>query len=74
MDAYELVDAVDLIKKYGAPEWLDKLNELKVWKEKKEMLDELLADSNVPKIKEGDFGGIAKALKKMLGDSNLVVS
>ena len=38
------------------------------------MLDELFNDSNVPKIKPGDFSGIAKILKKMIGDSNLNVT
>jgi cytoskeleton-associated protein 5 len=33
-----------------------------------------LNDSNVPKIKGGDFMGIAKMLKKTIGDSNTVVS
>lgn len=46
----------------------------KAWKEKKDMLDELFNDSNVPKIKGGDFVGLAKVLKKMMGDSNIVVS
>lgn len=38
------------------------------------MLEELLNDSNVPKIKSGDFSGLVKILKKMVGDSNIVVS
>jgi len=38
------------------------------------MLDEIFNDSNVPKIKGGDFSGIAKVLKKLMGDSNIVVS
>jgi cytoskeleton-associated protein 5 len=38
------------------------------------MLDELFNDSNVPKIKSGDFTGLAKTLKKMMGDANIVVS
>lgn len=38
------------------------------------MLDELFNDSNVPKIQGGDFTGLAKILKKMMGDSNIVVS
>jgi hypothetical protein len=37
------------------------------------MLDELLNESNVPKIKPADFTGVAKVLKKMMGDSNAVV-
>lgn len=74
VDLYDLVDAVDLLTKYGTAEWQDKISALKVWKEKKEMLEELLNDSNVPKIKSGDFSGLVKILKKMVGDSNIVVS
>ena len=73
-DTYDLYDAVDLLTKYGSSEWQDKVSEAKAWKEKKDLLDELCNDSNVPKIKGGDFMGIAKLLKKMMGDSNIVVS
>lgn len=38
------------------------------------MLDELHNDSNVPKIKGGDYTGLAKTLKKVMGDANIVVS
>jgi len=69
----DLFEAVNLLTKYNQ-EWIDKLMELKVWKEKKEFLEELINDSNVPKIKPGDFSGIAKAVKKLIGDSNVVVS
>ncbi len=73
-DAFDLYDPVDLITKFGAPEWLDKLSELKDWKQKKEMLEELLKESDVPKIKPADFMNIAKVLKKFIGDSNAAVS
>jgi hypothetical protein len=63
-----------LLTKYGSTEWQDKLQESKSWKEKKDLLDELLNDSNVPKIRGGDYSGLAKLLKKMIGDSNIVVS
>lgn len=73
-DVFDLYDPVDLITKFGAPEWLDKIGELKEWKAKKEMLEELLKESDVPKIKPADFTNIAKALKKFIGDSNAAVS
>lgn len=73
-DAFDLYDPVDLLTKYGSNEWQEKIMESKNWKEKKEMLEELLNESNVPKIKTGDFSGVAKILKKMLSDSNAVVS
>lgn len=38
------------------------------------MLEELFNDCNVPKIKGGDFNSLAKILKKLIGDSNTVVS
>jgi len=73
IDAYDLVDAVNISAKYGG-EWIDKISELKNWKEKKDMLDELYNDSNVPKIEAGDFTELAKVLRKLIGDSNLNVS
>ena len=73
-DVYDLVDAVDLMTKYGSGEWQDKIIEEKKWNVKKEMLEELMNDSNVPKIKGGDFMSLAKIIKKLIGDSNIVVS
>lgn len=73
VDTYDLVDAVDIMSKYGT-EWQDKIIEAKAWKEKKDMLEELFNDCNVPKIKAADFTGLAKILKKLIGDSNIVVS
>lgn len=64
---------MDLLSKYDGA-WLDKIVEIKNWKEKKDLLDELYNESNVPKIRAGDFSGIAKVLKKLIGDSNIVVS
>ena len=45
-----------------------------VWKEKKEALDQLLADSNVPKLKPGDHTNLLKIVKKLIGDTNPAVS
>ena len=69
----DLFDPVDLLAKFNG-DWIEKIGELKVWKEKKDMLDELFNDSNVPKIKAGDYSGIVKVLKKMINDANIVVS
>lgn len=72
VDAFDFAEAVDILSKFNA-EWLDKLVELKKWNEKKEMLDELYNAANTPKIKGGDFGGISKALVKLMNDSNFAV-
>jgi hypothetical protein len=70
--AYDLAEAVDLSVKYDGV-WQDKILEMKKWNEKKEMLDALITDSNTLKIKNGDFSGLVKSLKKLLSDSNFVV-
>lgn len=38
------------------------------------MLDQLLNDTNFPKIQNGDFNGLVKVIKKLMGDSNAVVA
>lgn len=73
MDAFDLCEPVDILATYG-PDWIDKIVESKNWKEKKDMLDALYNDANSPRIKSGDFSGLVKAIKKLLGDSNIVVS
>ncbi len=71
--AYDLAEAVNILAKYGN-EWQDKILELKKWTEKKELLDALINEANVPKIKTGDYSGLVRTLKKLMGDSNAVVS
>ena len=47
---------------------------MKKWTEKKELLETLINECNVPRIKNGDFSGLVKTLKKLMGDSNAVVA
>jgi hypothetical protein len=71
--AYDLAEPVDLLVIYN-PEWQDKLSELTKWTEKKLLLEKFISDSNVPKIKSGDYLVFVNFLKKFIGDSNQVVS
>lgn len=68
------MDAVDILAKYGTPEFEEKIASASSWALKKVELESLLNDSNVPKIRAGDFSGLAKIIKKLIGDSNAVVS
>ena len=44
------------------------------WKERKEVLDELLPLAQSPKISPGDYGELVKALKKVITkDSNVMI-
>ena len=70
--AYELAEEVDILKKYGA-EFEEKIAEMKKWNEKKEALDQLYTDSNVPKIKPGDYMSLVKLVKKLINDTNPAV-
>jgi cytoskeleton-associated protein 5 len=47
---------------------------MKKWTEKKEQLEKLIADTNTPKLMEGDYSGLIKTLKKLISDANSVVS
>jgi predicted peroxiredoxin len=73
VDMYDMMDPVDILTKHNA-EWVDKLLEMKSWKEKKEALDQLIAEASVPKLKTGDYMGLTKMLKKLVVDANVVVS
>ena len=71
--AYDLADAVNILSKYNA-EWCDKILEMKKWNEKKELLDLLIKDTDVPKLESGDYSGLIKVLVKLTNDSHAVVS
>ncbi|KAK2739729.1 Microtubule-associated protein, microtubule dynamics during spindle orientation [Onygenales sp. PD_40] len=71
VDVFDLAEPVDVISQ--APKDLhEKLASTK-WKDRKEALDALFATANVPRIKEGPFDEIARALAKCMKDANVAV-
>lgn len=49
IDAYNIVDAVDLFVKYN-DKWMDKVLAMEKWKEKTDQIDELIKAASVPKL------------------------
>lgn len=68
-----MMDPVDILSKYNS-EWVDKVLEMKAWKEKKEALEALIEDASCPKLKNGDYMNVIKLIKKLIVDANFVVS
>lgn len=68
------MDAVDLASKYCTAEFEEKIAAATTWTQKRDLLEALMNDSNVPKIKSGDFSGLARIIKKLIMDTNAVVS
>lgn len=71
VDAFDLAEPVDVLAKLPQ-EFHDNVASTK-WKERKEALDSLYALLNVPRIKDGDFNEIIRALAKCMKDANVVV-
>lgn len=71
LDAYSLVEAVDISKKIP-PNFTDQLASAK-WKDRKEAVDGLYDALNVPRIKETDFGEVNRGLAKCMKDANVAV-
>lgn len=72
IDLNDCLEAVDVQSKIPK-DFCDKLMGLPKWTEKKEMLDVLIEKVGVPKIAPGDFHEIVKMLKKLMGDSMVVL-
>ncbi|KAI9700076.1 MAG: Microtubule-associated protein, microtubule dynamics during spindle orientation [Candelina mexicana] len=71
VDAFDLAEPQDVVSK--VPEDLhDQLGSTK-WKDRKDALDALYAIINVPRIKDGHFDEIARALAKSMKDANIAV-
>lgn len=71
IDAFDLAEPVDVMPKI--PKDLhDQLSSSK-WKDRKEALDALYSALNIPRIKEGPFDDIVRALAKCMKDANVVV-
>lgn len=72
IDPYELIEAVDILSKLPK-DFYEKL-EAKKWQERKEALECLEKLVSNPKLENGDYGEVVKALKKIISkDTNVLV-
>ncbi|XP_076233452.1 msps cytoskeleton-associated protein 5 isoform X2 [Calliopsis andreniformis] len=72
IDPYELLEPVDILSKLPK-DFYEKL-EAKKWQERKEALEALETLVKNPKLENGDYGDVVKALKKIISkDTNVLV-
>lgn len=71
IDAFDLAEPVDVLSKIPK-DFHDNLSSSK-WKDRKEALDALYSIINVPRIKDGPFDDIVRALAKCMKDANIAV-
>ncbi|XP_076879237.1 cytoskeleton-associated protein 5-A-like isoform X2 [Brachyhypopomus gauderio] len=72
VDAYELLEAVEILSKIPK-DFYEKI-EAKKWQERKEALEALEALTKNPKLVNGEYGDIVKALNKVIGkDTNVML-
>ncbi|XP_030764641.1 protein mini spindles isoform X1 [Sitophilus oryzae] len=71
IDPYDLADPVDILSKLPK-DFYEKL-EAKKWQERKETLEALETLTKNPKLENGDYGDVVRALKKVVQkDSNVI--
>ncbi|KAG5893374.1 hypothetical protein JTB14_000138 [Gonioctena quinquepunctata] len=71
IDPYELADPVEILSKL--PKDFQEKIEAKKWQERKEVLDALENLVKVPKLENGDYGDVVRAVKKVIQkDSNVI--
>ncbi|XP_032379163.1 cytoskeleton-associated protein 5 isoform X3 [Etheostoma spectabile] len=72
VDPYELLEAVEILSKIPK-DFYDKI-EAKKWQERKEALEAIEALTKNPKLENGDYGDLVRALKKVVGkDANVML-
>jgi hypothetical protein len=71
VDAFDLAEPVDVNAKL--PDNFHEMVASTKWKDRKEALDALYAEANVPRIKEGHYDDIIRALAKCMKDANVAV-
>ncbi|XP_068168966.1 cytoskeleton-associated protein 5 isoform X2 [Antennarius striatus] len=72
VDAYELLEAVEILSKIPK-DFYEKI-EAKKWQERKEVLEAVEALTKNPKLENGDYGDLVRALKKVVGkDANVML-
>lgn len=71
VDAFDLAEPVDVMPK--VPKDLHEQLSSSKWKDRKEALDALHSALNVPRIKDGPFDDIVRALAARMKDANIAV-
>ncbi|XP_059392569.1 cytoskeleton-associated protein 5 isoform X3 [Carassius carassius] len=72
VDPYELLEAFEILSKLPK-DFYEKI-EAKKWQERKEALEAVEALTKNPKLESGDYGDLARALKKVIGkDANVML-
>ncbi|KAG5297141.1 spindle pole body component alp14 [Histoplasma ohiense] len=71
VDVFDLAEAVDVLSQ--APKDLHEKLASSKWKDRKEALDALFVTANVPRIKDGPFDEVVRALAKCMKDANVAV-
>lgn len=71
VEAFDLAEPVDAFSK--VPSGLHESLASTKWKDRKDALDALYAVLNVPRIKDGPFDDIVRALAKCMKDANIAV-
>ncbi|KAM9502287.1 cytoskeleton-associated protein 5-like isoform 5-T5 [Salvelinus alpinus] len=72
VDPYELLEAVEILSKLPK-DFYDKI-EAKKWQERKEALEAVETLAKNPKLENGDFGDLVRALRKVIGkDANVML-
>lgn len=70
IDAYDIVDAVDIFSKFNE-KWCDKVLALSKWNEKSQQLEDLIKQASAPRIVPAqNFTFFMSFIKKLLNDSN----
>ncbi|XP_055365710.1 cytoskeleton-associated protein 5 isoform X1 [Betta splendens] len=72
VDPYELLEPVEILSKMPK-DFFEKI-EAKKWQERKEALEAVEALTKNPKLENGDYGDLVRALKKVVGkDANVML-
>uniref|UniRef100_A0A4W5P0I9 Cytoskeleton associated protein 5 n=1 Tax=Hucho hucho TaxID=62062 RepID=A0A4W5P0I9_9TELE len=72
VDAYELLDPVEILSKLPKDFYVK--IEAKKWQERKEALEALEMLAKHPKLDNGDYGDVVRALKRVIGkDTNVML-
>ncbi|KAG7467929.1 hypothetical protein MATL_G00137420 [Megalops atlanticus] len=72
VDPYDLLEAVEILSKI--PKDFSEKIEAKKWQERKEALEAIEVLTKNPKLENGDYGDLVRALKKVIGkDANVML-
>jgi hypothetical protein len=72
IDVYDIAAPKKILEMFNN-EWIEATLALKKWDEKRDRMNKLISEADVPKLEKGSYIDLVGVLKKFINDPHIVV-